>query len=59
MNQYKVNVTYTRLDANENTLTKLMSFVTSANSLEEARADVQEKAMPFINRVNGTLVSVE
>jgi hypothetical protein len=58
MNQYKVDVTYTRLDVNENTVTKVMSFITSANSLEEARSLVQETAMSYINRVNGTFISV-
>lgn len=58
MNQYKIDVTYTRLDVNENTVTKVMSFVSSANSLQEARVIVQETAMAYIERVNGTFISV-
>ena len=58
MNQYKIDVTYTRLDVNENTVTKVVSFVTSANSLEEARSLVQETAISYINRANGTFISV-
>ena len=58
MNQYKIDVTYTRLDVNENTVTKVMSFVTSANSIQEARSLVQGTAATHINRVSGSLVSV-
>ena len=58
MNQYKIDVTYTRLDVDENTVTRIMSFVTSANSLQEARNLVQETAATHINRVSGSLVSV-
>ena len=58
MNQYKIDVTYTRLDVNENTVTKVMSFVSSANSLQEARVIVQETAMAYIERVNGAFTSV-
>ena len=58
MNQYKIDVTYTRLDVDENTVTRTMSFVTPANSLQEARNLVQETAATHINRVSGSLVSV-
>lgn len=58
MNQYKIDVTYTRLDADGNTATRTMSFVAPANSLEEAYTIVQEIAMPYINKVSGSLVSV-
>ena len=58
MNQYKIDVTYTRLDINENTVTRTMSFVTPANSLQEALSLVQETAATHINRVSGSLVSV-
>lgn len=59
MNQYKIDVTYTRLDADGNTATRTMSFVAPANSLEEARSLVQETATTYINRINGTLISVQ
>ena len=59
MNQYKINVTYTRLNTDGDTVTRVMPFVVTANSLEEARTLVQESAMPYINNVNGTFVSVE
>ena len=58
MNQYKIDITYTRLDINKNTVTRTMSFVTPANSLQEARSLVQETATTHINRVSGSLVSV-
>jgi hypothetical protein len=58
MEQYKVNVTYTRLNRDNDTVTKVMSFVTPADSLEEAYTIVQEIAMPYINKVSGSLVSV-
>ena len=58
MNQYKIDITYTRLDINKNTVTRTMSFVTPANSLQEARSLVQETAATHINRVSGSLVSV-
>ena len=59
MNQYKINVTYTRLNTDGDTVTKVMPFVVSANSLEEARTLVQESAAPYINNVSGTFVSAE
>jgi hypothetical protein len=59
MNQYKINVTYTKLNTDGDTITRVMPFVVSANSLEEAHTLVQESAMPYINNVNGTFVSVE
>jgi len=58
MNQYKIGVTYTRLDGNGDIVTKIMYFVTLANSLEEARNLVQETAMTYIDRANGELISV-
>jgi hypothetical protein len=58
MNQYKINITYTKLNTDGDTVTKVMSFVTSANSLEEARSLVQETAMSYINRANGIFISV-
>ena len=45
MNQYKINITYTKLNTDGDTVTKVMSFVSSANSLQEARVIVQETAM--------------
>jgi hypothetical protein len=59
MNQYKVNVTYTRLNSDNDTVTKIMPFVVTANSLEEARNLVQESAISYIDKVSGSLVSVE
>ena len=59
MNQYKINVTYTKLTTDGDTVTRVMPFVVTANSLEEARTLVQESAMPYINNVNGTFVSAE
>jgi hypothetical protein len=59
MEQYKVNVTYTRLNRDNDTVTKVMSFVTPADSLEEAYTIVQEIAMPYINKVSGSLISVD
>ena len=59
MNQYKINVTYTKLNTDGDTVTRVMPFVVTANSLEEARTLVQESAMPYINNVNGTFVSAE
>ena len=58
MNQYKINITYTKLNTDGDTVTKVMSFVSSANSLQEARVIVQETAMCYINRANGTFISV-
>ena len=58
MNKYKIKVTYSLLDNDENTVTKTMEFLSPGNSLEEARISTQETAMLFINRVNGTLISV-
>jgi|APGre2960657373_1045057.scaffolds.fasta_scaffold477602_1 hypothetical protein len=58
MNQYKINITYTKLNTDGDTVTKVMSFVSSANSLQEARVIVQETAMSYINRANGTFISV-
>jgi hypothetical protein len=58
MNQYKINITYTKLNTDGDTVTKVMSFVSSANSLQEARVIVQETAMAYIERVNGTFISV-
>ena len=40
-------------------VTKVMSFVTPADSLEEAYTIVQEIAMPYINKVSGSLISVD
>lgn len=59
MNQYKIDVTYTRLDIDGNIITRVMSFVTSANSLEEARSLAQETSITYIDRVNGIFVSAE
>jgi hypothetical protein len=59
MEQYKVNVTYTRLNRDNDTVTKVMSFVTPADSLEEAYTIVQETAMPYINKVSGSLISID
>ena len=58
MNQYKINITYTKLNTDGDTVTKVMSFVSSANSLQEARVIVQETAMAYIERVNGAFTSV-
>lgn len=58
MNKYEIKVTYSLLDNDENTITKIMEFLSSGNSLEEARISTQETAMLFINRVNGTLISI-
>jgi len=59
MEQYKVNVTYTRLNRDNDMVTKVMSFVTPADSLEEAYTIVQETAMPYINKVSGSLISID
>lgn len=59
MEQYKIDVTYTKLNADGDTITKVMFFVVSANSLEEAHSLVQESAISYIDRVSGSLVSVE
>jgi hypothetical protein len=59
MNKYEIKVTYSLLDSNENTITKIMGFLSSGNSLEEARNLVQEAAMLYINRVSGSLISVD
>ena len=58
MNKYEIKVTYSLLDNDENTITKIMRFLSSSNSLEEARISTQETAMLFINKVNGTLISI-
>lgn len=58
MNQYKITVTYTK-NNNGDIVTKTMPFVVPANSLEEARTLAQEAAMNYIDKVNGTFVSVE
>ena len=59
MNKYEIKVTYSLLDNDENTITKIMSFLSPGNSLEEARISTQETAMLFINRVNGTLILID
>mgnify|MGYP000043843946 FL=1 len=59
MNKYEIKVTYSLLDNEENTITKIRSFLSSGNSLEEARISTQETAMLFINRVNGTLILID
>jgi hypothetical protein len=59
MNQYKINVTYTKLNTDGDTVTKVMPFVVTANSLEEARTLVQESSASYISKVNGTFVSAE
>ena len=58
MNQYKIDATYTRLNADGNTVTRTMYFVTSANSLEEARSLTEEIAATYINKINGSLISM-
>jgi hypothetical protein len=58
MNQYKIEVTYTKINNEGNTVTKVMPFIMTANSLEEARTSVQETALTYINKVNGTIISV-
>ena len=58
MTQYTINVTYTKVNSEGNTVTAVMPFLASANSLEEARTSVQETAMNFISKVNGTIISV-
>ena len=58
MNKYEIKVTYSLLDNDENTITKIMGFLSSGNSLEVARNLVQEAAMLYINRVSGTLISI-
>ena len=58
MTQYTINVTYTKTDNSGNIITKVMPFLASANSLEEARTSVQETAMNFVSKVNGTIISV-
>jgi hypothetical protein len=59
MNKYEIKVTYSLLDNDENTITKIINFLSSGNSLEEARISTQETAMLFINRVNGTLILID
>lgn len=58
MNKYEIKVTYNVLDNEENTITKIMTFLSSGSSLEEARTATQETAMLHVNKVNGTLVSI-
>ena len=58
MNKYEIKVTYSLLDDEENTITKIMTFLSPGNTLEEARISTQETAMKYINKVNGTLVSI-
>lgn len=58
MNKYEIKVTYSLLDNEENTITKIMTFLSPGNTLEEARISTQETAMKYINKVNGTLVSI-
>lgn len=59
MNRYKIEVTYSIVDSNGDIIMKKMPFLVPANSLEEARTNVQETALVYINKVNGALVSVE
>jgi hypothetical protein len=59
MNKYEIKVTYTKLNSNNETVTKVMAFLVTSESLEDARLSVQETAMTFINRVNGTFISAE
>ena len=59
MNQYKIVVTFSALDTNNNTVNRKMPFVVSANSLEEARSLVQEEAAKYVSKVNGTILTVE
>jgi len=59
MNKYEIKVTYTKLNSNNETVTKVMAFLVTAESLEDAQLSVQETAMTFINRVNGTFISAE
>ena len=58
MNKYEIKVTYILLDNEENTITKIMTFLSPGNTLEEARNATQETAMSYINKLNGTLVSI-
>ena len=58
MQQYKIEVTYTRLDNEGSTIIKTMSFVTTSPTLEEARISVQEVATNYVSKVNGTIVSI-
>ena len=58
MNKYEIKVTYSLLDNEENTITKIMTFLSPFNTLEEARDATQETAMSYINKLNGTLVSI-
>ena len=58
MSQYKIEVTYTKIDNSGNVIEKVMPFLTSANSIEEARISVQQIAESFVNKVNGTIISI-
>jgi len=58
MNQYKIEVTYTRLDNEDNTITKVMPFIIKAFSIEEARELVRPIALNYINRINGTIILI-
>jgi hypothetical protein len=58
MQQYKIEVTYTRLDNEGSTITKTMPFVITSSTLEEARISVQEIATNYVSKVNGTIVSI-
>ena len=58
MQQYKIEVTYTRLDNEGSTIIKTMPFVTTSPTLEEARISVQEVATNYVSKVNGTIVSI-
>ena len=58
MNKYEIKVTYNIVDNEENTITKIMTFLSPGDTLEEARESTQETAMLRINKLNGTLVSV-
>lgn len=59
MNKYEIKVTYTKLNSSNETVTKVMAFLVTSESLEAARLSVQETAMTFINKVNGTFISAE
>lgn len=59
MNRYKIIVSYSVVDSNGNTVVRQMPFVVPGNSIEEAKASIQEPALVYINKVKGTLISVE
>jgi hypothetical protein len=58
MNQYKIEVTYTKVNNEGNTITIVMPFITTSNSLEEAKISTQEIALTYISKVNGTITSI-